>query len=85
MSPNSHALAIYLEFVLICGAARKRFEKCQCEDDDVRFTVKLGFLMMAIIVGYEANQPLFHGASNQIPSSHYSSNFGFFTIVIFPI
>jgi hypothetical protein len=36
LSPNSHALAICLEFVLACGAAPKRFEKCQCEDDDVR-------------------------------------------------
>jgi len=37
LSPNSHALAIYLEFFPACGAALKRFEKCQCEDDDVRF------------------------------------------------
>ncbi len=36
MSPNWHALAIYLEFVLACGAAPERFEECQCEDDDVR-------------------------------------------------
>ncbi len=33
---NPHALAIYLEFVLAHGAAPKRFEECQCEDDDVR-------------------------------------------------
>jgi hypothetical protein len=37
LSPNSHALTIYLEFVLACGATPERFEKCQCEDDDVRF------------------------------------------------
>jgi hypothetical protein len=36
LSPNPHALAIYLEFVFIRGTAPKRFEKCQCEDDDVR-------------------------------------------------
>jgi len=36
LSPNSHALAIYLEFVLACGAAPEMFEECQCEDDDVR-------------------------------------------------
>ncbi len=36
LSPNLHALAIYLEFVLACGAALERFEECQCEDDDVR-------------------------------------------------
>jgi len=34
--PNPHALTIYLEFVPACGAASKRFEECQCEDDDVR-------------------------------------------------
>ncbi len=33
---NPHALAIYLKFVLARGAAPKRFEECQCEDDDVR-------------------------------------------------
>ncbi len=37
MSPNPHALTIYLEFVPAHGAAPKRFEECQCEDDDVRF------------------------------------------------
>ncbi len=36
LSPNPHALAIYLEFVPAHGAAPERFEECQCEDDDVR-------------------------------------------------
>ncbi len=36
MFPNPHALTIYLEFVHARGAAPKRFENCQCEDDDVR-------------------------------------------------
>jgi hypothetical protein len=36
LSPNPHALAIYLEFVPACGAAPERFKECQCEDDDVR-------------------------------------------------
>jgi hypothetical protein len=36
LSPNPHALAIYLEFVPARGAAPKRFEECQCENDDVR-------------------------------------------------
>ncbi len=36
LSPNPHALIIYLEFVPACGAAPERFEECQCEDDDVR-------------------------------------------------
>jgi hypothetical protein len=35
LSPNPHALAIYLEFVPARGAALERFEECQCEDDDV--------------------------------------------------
>jgi hypothetical protein len=35
LSPNSHALIIYLEFVPARGATPKRFEKCQCEDDVV--------------------------------------------------
>ncbi len=35
LSPNQHALTIYLEFVPACEAAPERFEKCQCEDDDV--------------------------------------------------
>jgi hypothetical protein len=33
---NPHTLAIYLEFVLACGAALERFGECQCKDDDVR-------------------------------------------------
>ncbi len=36
LSSNPHALAIYLEFVPARGVAPKRFEECQCEDDDVR-------------------------------------------------
>jgi len=36
LSPNPHALVIYLKFVPACGATPKRFEECQCEDDDVR-------------------------------------------------
>ncbi len=36
LSPNPHALAIYLECVHARVAAPERFEKCQCEDDDVR-------------------------------------------------
>ncbi len=28
LSPNPHALAIYLEFVLARGAALERFEEC---------------------------------------------------------
>jgi len=35
LSTNPHALAIYLEFVPTCGTAPKRFEECECENDDV--------------------------------------------------
>jgi hypothetical protein len=33
LSPNPHALAIYLEFVPTQGAVPERFEECQCKDD----------------------------------------------------
>jgi len=33
LSPNPHALVIYLEFVPTRGTALERFEECQCEDD----------------------------------------------------
>jgi hypothetical protein len=36
LSPNPHALGIYLEFVPARGVVQERFEECQCEDDDVR-------------------------------------------------
>jgi len=36
LSPNPHALAIYLEFVPARGAVPEKFEECQCKDDDVR-------------------------------------------------
>ncbi len=37
LSPNPHALTIYLEFVPARGVVPERFEECQCEDDDVCF------------------------------------------------
>jgi hypothetical protein len=37
LSLNPHALAIYLEFVPARGTTPRRFEQCQCENDDVRF------------------------------------------------
>ncbi len=49
LSPNPHALAIYLEFVPFYGTAPERFEECQCEDQPV----------MAIIIGYEARSTHF--------------------------
>ncbi len=59
MSPNPHALAIYLEFVPACGIALERFEEGQCEDNDVCFHFELGFPMMGIIVSYEAPSTAF--------------------------
>jgi len=35
LSLNSHALVIYLEFVLACGTAPKRFEECQCRNPNL--------------------------------------------------
>jgi len=40
-SPKPHALTIYLEFVPAQGVAPKRFEECQCEDDDVRLHCRM--------------------------------------------
>jgi hypothetical protein len=37
LSLNPCALVIYLEFVVARRAVPKRFEECQCENDDVRF------------------------------------------------
>ncbi len=37
LSPNPHALAIYLEFVRTRRAMPERFEECQCENDNVHF------------------------------------------------
>jgi hypothetical protein len=41
LSPNPHALAIYLEFVPTRGAVPERFEECQSEDDDVRLHCRM--------------------------------------------
>jgi hypothetical protein len=35
LSPNLHALVIYLEFVPVQRVVPERFKECQCEDDDV--------------------------------------------------
>ncbi len=37
LSPNPHALTIYLKFVPAWGVMPKSFEECQCEDDNARF------------------------------------------------
>ncbi len=35
LSPNPHALIIYLKFVLVRGVTPEKFDECQCEYDDV--------------------------------------------------
>jgi hypothetical protein len=59
LSPNPHALAIYLKFVHACGAALERFEKCHVKMTTFIFIFVLGFLVMAIIVGCEAQSTPF--------------------------
>jgi hypothetical protein len=41
LSPNPHALAIYLEFVPARGVAPERFEECQCENDHVHLHCRM--------------------------------------------
>ncbi len=41
LSPNPHALAIYLEFIPAQGVAPKRFEECQCENNNVHFHCRI--------------------------------------------
>jgi hypothetical protein len=86
LSPNSHALEIYLEFVPAWGVAPERFEKCQCEDDDCSSSLlNLGSRWWPLSLAMRPNQSPFHGASSRIPSSHHSSHYKFFAIVIYPL
>jgi hypothetical protein len=57
LSPNPHALVIYLEFVPARGAVLERFEECQSMMSVS--IVERGFPVMAIIVGYEARSTHF--------------------------
>jgi hypothetical protein len=59
LSLNPHALAIYLKFIPTQRAAPKRFEECQCEDDEVRLHCRTWVPVMAIIVGYEGRSTPF--------------------------
>jgi hypothetical protein len=54
ISLNLHALVIYLKLVLVRGITPKRFEECQCEDDDVPLHYQTWVPVMVIIVCYEA-------------------------------
>ncbi len=61
--PNPHVLAIYLEFVPAYGAAPKRFEECQCEDDDVHFHYRTW-------VSGDGHYRWLRGAINPLPMEH---------------
>jgi len=47
--------------------------------------VELGFSVMAITIGYEAQSTHFHGTSSQIISLHHLSHSEFFAVLIYPI
>jgi len=79
--PNPHALIIYLEFVPACGTAPKRFEKCQCENDNVRLHCRT---WVPDDGHYRWLRGPIHGASSRIPSSHHSSQSGVFATMIYP-
>jgi hypothetical protein len=59
LSPNSHAFAIYLKFALACGMHQKGLKNVSVKMMMFIFHAKLGFPMMAIIVGYEAQSTPF--------------------------
>jgi len=65
LSPNPHALAIYLEFIPTRGAALERFEKCQCEDDDVR-------LHCQTWVPGDSHYHWLRGPINPLPMEHWA-------------
>jgi hypothetical protein len=82
LSPNPHALVNYLEFVPTCGVAPKRFEECQCEDDDVR-------LHCRIWVPGDGHYCWLRGPINPLSMEHrvkhHSSYSGVFAIVMYPL
>jgi hypothetical protein len=63
LSPNPHALAIYLEFVPARGAVPKRFEECQCENDDVRLHCRMW-------VPSDGHYHWLRGLINPLPMEH---------------
>jgi hypothetical protein len=63
LSPNPHALAIYLKFLLARGAAPERFEECQCKDDDVH-------LYCQMWVPGDGHYHWLRGSINPLPLEH---------------
>jgi hypothetical protein len=49
------------------------------------FIIELGFPVMAITVGYEAQLTPFPWSIESIPTSHHLSHFGIFAIVIYSL
>jgi hypothetical protein len=58
-SPNSHALTIYLNLFLLVQLRQKGLKYVNVKMTMFAFIIELGFPMMAIIVGYEAQSTLF--------------------------
>jgi len=63
LSPNPHALTIYLEFVPVRGATLERLEECQCEDDDVRLHCRTWVLS-------DGHYRWLRGPINPLPMEH---------------
>jgi hypothetical protein len=59
LSPNPHALTIYLEFVLAREPRQKGLKSVNVKMTMFVFTIELGFPVMDIIVGYEAQSTPF--------------------------
>jgi hypothetical protein len=86
LSPNPHALTIYLEFVPARGVVLERFEECQCEDDDVRLHCRTW------VIG-DGHYRCLRGPINPLPMEHraeyltrtHLSHFGIFAIVNCPL
>ncbi len=68
LSPNPHALTIYLKFVPARGAAPERFEECQCEDDDV-------CLHCRTWVSSDGHYRWLRGPTNPLPLEHRAEYF----------
>jgi len=71
LSLNPHALAIYLELSLLVEPHHKSLRNVNVKTTMFVFIVELGFSVMAIIIGCEAQSTPFHGASSRIPNSHH--------------
>jgi hypothetical protein len=84
--PSPHALAMYLNFFPTHGATPKRFEECQCEDDDVRLHCRTW-------VPNDGHYRRLQGPINPLSMEHQAKYLvrtirrilNFFAIVIYPL